>query len=164
MTAEATSLTVQARTHFKLAARGRKRLASGEIPASAQCGHIPRISRLMALAIRCDGMTQRGDVHDYTELARLGHVTRARITQIMNLLNLAPDIQEAILFLSPIDEGREVIKEWQVRPIAAMPDWDKQRRLWADLNAVFRTANTIARPMSASRDSRGLSCYVTQAR
>src|SRR3712207_3152134 len=33
------------------------------------------------------------------KVARLGHVTRARVTQIMNLLNLAPDIQEAILFL-----------------------------------------------------------------
>ena len=51
----------------------------------------------------------------------------------MNLLNLAPDIQEAILFLPPIEAGREHIKEWQVRPIAAEPDWRKQRRLWRGL-------------------------------
>lgn len=38
------------------------------------------------------------EVRDYAELARLGYVTRARLTQIMNLLLLATDIQEAILF------------------------------------------------------------------
>jgi len=56
--------------------------------------HIPRISRLMALAIKFQGMVNRREVCDYADLARLGYVTRARITQIMNLLNLAPDIQE----------------------------------------------------------------------
>jgi hypothetical protein len=38
-------------------------------------------------------------IRDYAELARLGRVTRARMTQIMKLLDLAPDIQEQILFL-----------------------------------------------------------------
>jgi len=52
----------------------------------------------MALAIRFDDLIRRGEVRDYADLARLGHVSRARITQIMNLLNLAPDIQERLLF------------------------------------------------------------------
>jgi hypothetical protein len=43
-------------------------------------------------------LIQQGVVKDYADLARLGQVSRARITQIMNLLNLAPDIQEPILF------------------------------------------------------------------
>lgn len=62
-------------------------------------GNLPRITKLMALAIRFDSLVSRGEVQDYADLARLGYVTRARITQIMNLLNLAPDIQEALLFL-----------------------------------------------------------------
>lgn len=33
------------------------------------------------------------------ELARLGRVSRARITQIMDLLMLAPEIQEEVLYL-----------------------------------------------------------------
>jgi hypothetical protein len=37
-------------------------------------------------------MIERGEVRDYADLARLGYVTRARLTQIMNLLLLAPDI------------------------------------------------------------------------
>lgn len=87
----------------------------------------------MALAIRFDDLLQRGEVKDYADLARLGHVTRARVTQIMNLLNLAPDIQEEILFLPPVEAGRDQIMEWQVRPVAAKPVWETQRRAWADL-------------------------------
>jgi hypothetical protein len=84
----------------------------------------------MALAIRFEGMLARGEVNDYAELARIGHVTRARVTQIMNLLNLAPEIQEQILFLPEVGEGRDPVKEWQVRPVAAEEDWERQRRIW----------------------------------
>lgn len=63
-----------------------------EVPA-----RIPRIARLMALAIKFQDMVDRGEVRDYADIARLGYVTRARLTQIMNLLLLAPDIQEQIL-------------------------------------------------------------------
>jgi len=132
MTTLQTSLTFQCKVHFTNARRGRKQMAVGEAPTPAPVplGRIPRIARLMALAIRFEGLLAQGEVRDYADLARLGHVTRARVTQIMNLLNLAPDIQEALLFLPPIEAGRDMIKEWQVRPIAAEPTWSKQRRAW----------------------------------
>ncbi len=69
------------------------------------------------------------------DLARLGYVTRARITQIMNLLNLAPDIQEEILFLPRTVKGRDRLREKEVRPIAAVPHWSRQRKMWAKLTA-----------------------------
>ena len=96
-------------------------------------GNVPRIARLMALAIRFDGLVRRGEVRDYADLARLGYVTRARITQLMNLLNLAPDIQEALLFLPRTIQGRDPIREKDVRPIAAVPHWNRQRKMWATL-------------------------------
>jgi len=96
-------------------------------------GNLPRISRLMALAIRFAGLIQNNEVSDYADLARLGYVTRARITQIMSLLNLAPDIQEEILFLPRTTTGRDPIKEKDVRPIAAVPHWHRQRRMWEKL-------------------------------
>jgi hypothetical protein len=34
------------------------------------------------------------------------------------------------MFLPPVEEGRDPVKEWQVRPIAAEPMWAKQRRMW----------------------------------
>ena len=98
-------------------------------------GRVPRLARLMALAIHFDGLIRKGAVHDYADLARLGHVTRARATQIMNLLNLAPDIQEEILFLPRTTSGRDPISERQVRPIAATPDWRKHCRLWQAVQA-----------------------------
>lgn len=130
-----TGLTVQCKVHFRQARKGRKQMAVGERPAPAPqpAGRVPRIARLMALAIRFDELVRRGEVRDYADLARLGHVTRARVTQIMNLLNLAPDIQEAILFLPPVEQDRDPIKDWQVRPIAAEPDWQKQRKAWRAL-------------------------------
>ena len=96
-------------------------------------GNAPRISKLMALAIRFDGLLRRGEVRDYADLARLGYVSRARITQIMNLLNLAPDIQEALLFLPRTLKGRDSIRERDVRPIAAVSHWHRQRKMWRKL-------------------------------
>ena len=96
-------------------------------------GRLPRVTRLMALAIRFEHLLATGAVGDQTELAELGHVTRARVTQIMNLLHLAPDIQEAILFLPRVTAGRAPIAERHIRHIAAVPDWARQRRLWREL-------------------------------
>jgi hypothetical protein len=91
-------------------------------------GNVPRISKLMALAIRFDGLVQRGEVQDYADLARLGYVTRARMTQIMNMLNLAPDIQEAILFLPRTMKGFDPICERDIRPITGVPQWGASGR------------------------------------
>jgi hypothetical protein len=84
----------------------------------------------MALAIKFDQMTQDGVVADQAELARLGHVSRARMTQIMNLLNLAPDIQEELLFLPRVGTGEASVEERQLRPMTGMADWIEQRRAW----------------------------------
>jgi len=129
------AITVEADVHFSNGHKGRKRAAVGEKPAPATVldGTVPRLSRLMALAIRFDRLLRDGVVKDYAELARLGQVTRARLTQIMNLLNLAPDIQEDILFLPPVAGERAVICERQLRAVAKAADWRKQRNTWADL-------------------------------
>jgi len=87
----------------------------------------------MALALRLEELVRTGQVRDYTELASLGHVTRARISQIMNLLHLAPEIQEALLFLPPTLRGRDPIILADLMPIAAAFDWRKQRRLWRQM-------------------------------
>jgi hypothetical protein len=59
----------------------------------------------MALAIKLEHLRPEGVFADFAELARLGFVTRARMPQIMNLLLLAPAIQEEILFLPPTRPG-----------------------------------------------------------
>ena len=92
-------------------------------------GAIPRVARLMALAIEFDRLLSGGLVKDYAELARRGRVTRARITQILNLLHLAPDIQERLLFLKPVGRGRGPFTECALREVTAQPCWDAQRRI-----------------------------------
>jgi hypothetical protein len=98
----------------------------------------------MALALRFQGLLQQGLIADYATLARLGHVSRARVSQIMNLLVLAPDIQEALLFLPRTEKGRDPIHLGQLQPLAAALDWRQQRRRWQELhrNQAQRTPST----------------------
>ena len=119
--------------------RGRPKSAKESAPSHGhQLGRTPRVSRLMALAIRFHSLVQCGDVRDYADLARLGYVTRARITQIMDLTLLAPDIQEAILFLPPTVAGGDRVKEKDLRPIAAVALWPRQRKMWAAIRDAAR--------------------------
>jgi hypothetical protein len=129
-----TTLTIELPVHFQRCGRGsRKELrASAETPTLLP-GRVPRVSRLMALALRFDELVRIGQIRSYRELASLGHVTRARVCQIMNLLYLAPDVQEALLFLPPTRRGRDPIILADVQPITAAFDWRKQRRLWRQL-------------------------------
>jgi hypothetical protein len=106
---------------------------NGSHVITAPATRVPRLARLMALAIRFEELLRLGEVHDYAELARLGHVSRSRITQIMNLRLLAPDIQEEILFLAPCKRGRDPIHLALVQPVALEPDWRRQRQCWAAL-------------------------------
>ncbi len=96
-------------------------------------GTIPRISRLLALAHHVQELLDTGQVRDLAEVARLGRVTRARMTQIMNLLFLAPDIQEHILLLPLTSEGRDLITERGVRQVLAEQSFSQQRQVWASL-------------------------------
>lgn len=128
-------LTLKRQVHFGSGRNSRKVIKEGPPPEpkAVPTGTIPRISRLMALAIRLDRLIRAGEIADQAEVARLGQVSRARVTQIMNLLHLAPDIQEEILFLPRTERGRDPIREIMLRPIAAVLDWRKQRRLWQTL-------------------------------
>ena len=96
-------------------------------------GRVPRVSRLLALALRLDRLVRAGAIADYATLACLGHVSRARVSQILGLLLLAPDIQETLLFLPPTERGRDAICLRQLQALAALPDWRHQRRRWQEL-------------------------------
>lgn len=131
---------IEFKVHFQATRRGKKKAVVGSKPAktAAPLGNIPRVTRLMALAIRFEHLIREGEVRDLADIARLGHVTRARVTQIMNLLHLAPDIQQAILYLPRVESGRDPITERDLRPLAAMPDWRKQRAAWRPLASAMR--------------------------
>ena len=81
---------------------------------------------------------------DYAELARLGPVSPARITQIMNPLNLAPDIQEAILFLPGEGPAGQSMRETSVRSLSAEVIWSRQREQWKKWSARPNGSQTTA--------------------
>lgn len=130
------ALTITKEVHFGRAGRGRKVVEEGTEQKAPDLGRVPRIARLVALAIHMDDLVRRREVADYAELARLAYVTRPRVTQIMNLMHLAPEIQEEILYLPHSPGGRAPIRELMIRPIAAVPDWRKQRVMWRELKST----------------------------
>ena len=91
---------------------------------------IPSVSRTLALAIHLDRLAQSGETRTYADLARLGEISRARVSQIMGLANLAPDIQGEILSIPAAPWGSGIITEQEVRPVAAVLDWEEQRKIW----------------------------------
>jgi hypothetical protein len=133
-----TPLTIECDVHFSRKGRGsRKVLENGPAPYRPPVpGRVPRVARLMALAIKCDDLLRKGVIEDYSEIAALGNVTRARVSQIMNLINLAPDLQESILELPRTKEGRDPIILAELQPIASTMDWRKQGRMWRELTTT----------------------------
>lgn len=129
------NMTVTTQVHFQRGRRTRKTLEPGPEPVKP-LGRLPRVTKIMALAIRFEGLIRDGVVASPAELARLGQVTRARMSQIMLLLNLAPEIQEAVLHLPRVAFGSDPLFERDPRRIAVEPDWGEQRRLWAKLVAT----------------------------
>ena len=120
----------EARTTYTVRFQDRQRSAK---PLSI--GSIPTVTRRLALAHRIDGMIRAGELRDLADAARAIGVTRARMTQIMNLVLLAPEIQEAILDLPLVTNGRDLISERQLRPITAEADWNQQTELWKTLGS-----------------------------
>lgn len=123
-------MIIERKVRFGQERGGRKKARAGSGGNETFTGRVPRVAKLMALAIRFDQLIRDGVVADQADLARVGHVSRARLTQIMNLLSLAPDIQEELLFLPFTERGRDVLGERHLRMIALVVCWRKQRRLW----------------------------------
>ena len=109
---------------------GRQRIGAPKPKKFRAPAKLPHITKLMALAIRLEHLLARGQVKDQAEIARVAGVTRARVTQIINLTNLAPDIQQAILDLEPTTDPVPRFREREVRTIAILPNWETQRVLW----------------------------------
>jgi hypothetical protein len=85
------------------------------------------------LAWHVEGLVRSGTLASYAAAARLGHISRARLSHLLSLLNLAPDLQEQLLFLHRPARGRDTPTLRQVLTVAAVLDWQEQRRRWRRL-------------------------------
>lgn len=130
------SLVIRKHVTFATKARGKRVLGVNNLSvATLPSGRVPRVARLMALAIKMESVLRQGGTLSQTDLAELGRVTKARMTQILNLTLLSPGIQAEILGLPPVERGHDPISESDLRPICAEPCWSRQEELWRRLAA-----------------------------
>ena len=118
--------------------RARRGCAAHAATASEPSPRAPRIARLLALAWHIEEQVHSGTLGSYAAAARLGHISRARLSQILSLLNLAPDVQEQLLFLQRPARGRQELALRHVLSVAAALDWHEQRRRWRKLRRGMR--------------------------
>lgn len=135
-------LTTNRQFHVATKRSGTKQIQSGTMPVTP-AGRVPRISRLLALAHHCFRLVQSGAIINQSELAHYGQISTTRMTQIMWLDNLAPDIQEEILFLPRTTQGRDPIKEADLRPIAKTLDWKRQRQMWKQMKTTVPPQSVV---------------------
>ncbi len=102
-------------------------------PDVARTGRVPRVAHLLALAHSIDSMIRNGELDDLAEAARRLNLTRARVTQITNLLLLAPEIQEAVLNLGLVTNGRNPVTERNLRKVLVEIEWAAQLAIWKHL-------------------------------
>jgi hypothetical protein len=122
--------------HIQYGTAGRHEFVDRPVARIVPEGRVPRVSRLMALAIRFDGLIRRGEVSCQSALARRAGVTQPRMTQIMNLMLLAPDIQEQVLQLPRVTGRTEPVTERALRALSGVPDWAEQRRKWREIRGL----------------------------
>jgi preprotein translocase subunit Sec63 len=100
-----------------------------------QASPLPRTTRLLALAHHLRDLLNQSIVRDYADIARLSGLSRARLTQIMNLMLLAPQIQEEILLGTPFISR---LNEQVLRVVLKIPVWEEQLKIWEKLTAGVR--------------------------
>lgn len=126
---------IEIKVHFRNGHHGQRLLKRGENerqPAGKR-EDLPRLTRLLALAHRWNRLIEDGIVTNYAEIARLMGLSRARITQITDLLYLAPGLQEEILLPTSGERHELDLPERAMRQITRIPDWNDQRTLWRGL-------------------------------
>jgi len=116
----------------------RPRAAEPSGSPGSTSGRVPRVTQVLALAIQFQDMIERGETRDYADLARLGCLSRERMSQIMELIWLAPDIQQEILGFPSTRTSRFPVSEAALRRIAAKLSWEEQRGHWANLKKQNR--------------------------
>ena len=120
--------------------------------AAAPRRYPAQVARQLALAHALRGRVSRGEFADYAAMARDLGFTRARISQLMDLLLLAPDIQEELLFLEALP-GQQPLTERTLRDVVLRSlDWEEQRRLWGALRPPIERCDEDA---TSSSDERG---------
>ncbi|NVJ10134.1 hypothetical protein HUW63_33560 [Myxococcus sp. AM001] len=123
--------------HFHRVRRAKVRLRGGAPPPPREVARRPaHVARVLALAHHVESAIERGLVASAADVAGQLGFTRARVTHLLDLQLLAPDLQEEVLFLEAID-GAEPLSERGLRAVAHAGTWEAQRERWREVTAPF---------------------------
>lgn len=122
------TITITRKIHFQTAHRSKKTIRSGAKPKPKK--RTQRISKLMAMAICFKEILNADSSRDMADLAVAGQVSRARMSQIMNMNLLAPSIQKELIALPKTTSAIDIISIIKIQKIALEPDWQLQRKMW----------------------------------
>ena len=117
---------VIAGTLFRTKRRGVRFDAAAPQPKPEPVRRPARVAQMLALAHKIQEAIDRGAVPDRATVARRLGFTRARVTQLLDLALLAPDIQERLLQLEAVD-GKEPMSERALRGVLQRWRWQDQR-------------------------------------
>ena len=123
------SLTVKRSFHVRKGVKAKMQIREGEKVSE----EVPRLSRLMALAIYFDELIRDGVVKDQAEIARLAQVSRARVTQVMLMNSLAPLLQEEILQFGGCLGKQLRVTEREARSLVKICDWAIQLETYSTI-------------------------------
>ncbi|MCP3105473.1 hypothetical protein LZ198_42095 [Myxococcus sp. K15C18031901] len=111
----------------------KKRVVLQEAPPPPPPAPVRRpahVARMLALAHHLQGAIDRELVPNRATVARKLGLTRARVTQLLDLLLLAPDLHARVREFEAID-GAEPMAERTLRAVAHAGTWAEQRAAWA---------------------------------
>ena len=100
------------------------------------------IGELLVRAEKYTEMLKTGKVKSQAEMARQEGITKARLTQIMNLLKLAPRIKEYLKNLNDPALLR-YFNEKRLRPIASIKDKQNQLEKFEELKRKIEIKESI---------------------
>ncbi len=120
------SVSIKMKVHFAPGNHNHRVLRKGKQPKHSKSTRLPRVTRLMALALRYERLLEQGLVKNHQELADLAGVERSQISTILRFRLLAPDIQEWLLNLPETEKSKDPIGMIELRSISATPSWEKQ--------------------------------------
>jgi len=137
-----------------------RQLGTGQIVSAlpAPCGtpvrskepSTPHVVVLLQKALEWQRQLDAGEVSAKAEIARREGISRARVTQIMAMLQLAPEIQQHVLSM-PDALQASAITERALRPIARLDGLADQKAEFQQLSGPGRLDRTRRHHARSSR-------------
>ncbi len=89
-----------------------------------------RVARMLALAHHIEAGLAAGRWPSASHAAGILGLSRNRLSQVIALINLAPDLQQQLLALEAVDGREPTTERWLFESVVTLLEWSDQRRAW----------------------------------